>query len=85
MRNPPPEVYLSWPAPNYVDPETRGPMLVVVPVVLVIISFLIVALRLYTRVVLIKSVGADDWLIGASTVSLNFFLFAYSASWSGGD
>ncbi|PUU75231.1 hypothetical protein B9Z19DRAFT_923157, partial [Tuber borchii] len=81
MRNPPPEVYLSWPAPNYVDPETRGPMLVVVPAILVIISFLIVVLRLYTRFVLIKSVGADDWLIGVSTVSLKITLFAYSASW----
>ena len=85
MRNPPPAVYLSWPAPNYVDPETRGPMLVVLPVVLVTVSFLIVVLRLYTRFVLIKSVGADDWLIGASIVSLKTILLAYSASWSGGD
>ena len=85
MRNPPLEVYVSWPAPNYVDPETRGPMLVVVPVVLAIISFLIVVLRLYIRFVLIKSVGPDDWLIGASTVSLKIILFAYSASWSGRD
>ncbi|CUS11174.1 unnamed protein product [Tuber aestivum] len=69
MRNPPPEVYLSWPAPNYVDPETRGPMLIVVPAVLVVISFLIVVLRLYTRFVLIRSPGPDDWLIGASTVN----------------
>ncbi|RPA93911.1 hypothetical protein L873DRAFT_1632040, partial [Choiromyces venosus 120613-1] len=68
MRNPPPKEYLSWPVPNYIDPESRGSMLVVVPVVLTVISFFVVLLRLYTRCVLIRSVGADDWLIGASAV-----------------
>ncbi|KAG0131508.1 hypothetical protein HOY82DRAFT_591523 [Tuber indicum] len=67
MRNPPPEVYLSWPPPNYADPETRGSMLIVVPVVLIFIEFIIVVLRLYTRLVLMGRVGADDWLIGVST------------------
>ncbi|KAG0642473.1 hypothetical protein HOY80DRAFT_1105061 [Tuber brumale] len=67
MRYPPPEEYLSWPPPNYTDPETRGSMLIVVPVVLIIIEFLIVVLRLYTRLVHIGRVGADDWLIGVST------------------
>ena len=82
MRNPPPSEYLSWPAPNYVDPQTLGPMLIAVPTVLAIISFLIVALRLYTRFVLIKNVGADDWLIGASIVSLKIsFLFNYCTTW----
>ncbi|PWW73517.1 hypothetical protein C7212DRAFT_300074, partial [Tuber magnatum] len=80
MRNSPPEEYPSWPAPNYVDPGTRGPMLIVVPAVLVVISSLIVALRLYTRFALIKSVGADDWLIGASTVSPKLILITCLAS-----
>jgi len=50
-------------------------MLIVVPTILAIISFLIVALRLYTRFVLIKNVGPDDWLIGVSIVSLKIAPF----------
>jgi len=56
-------------------------MLVVVPAVLMMMSFLIVVLRLYTRFVLIRNVGADDWLIGASTVSLKVVLFRWVVEW----
>ncbi|KAG7284914.1 hypothetical protein NEMBOFW57_009529 [Staphylotrichum longicolle] len=30
MRSPPPEILATWPKPNYVNPETRGPALAIV-------------------------------------------------------
>lgn len=59
----PPEVIASWPAPNYVDPETRGPGLVVASTLLASLGILMVAARLYSRFLITKAAGFDDALI----------------------
>ncbi|KAL8682389.1 MAG: hypothetical protein Q9186_001579 [Xanthomendoza sp. 1 TL-2023] len=62
------EIIASWPKPNFVNAETRGPALTVVNIVFIILVFLVVALRYYTRLRITKSFGLDDWVIGASLV-----------------
>lgn len=64
------EVIASWPAPNYVDPITRGPALTVVNIVFIILVFLVVGLRYYARIKISRSFGQDDIVIGLSLVGL---------------
>ncbi|KAH7563537.1 hypothetical protein BM1_00584 [Bipolaris maydis] len=63
MQLPPLSVILSWPAPNYHDPVTRGPALVIVNSIFIALTFLIVAARLYTRIVIKRWFGVDDVFI----------------------
>ncbi|KAI4146456.1 MAG: hypothetical protein L6R39_003453 [Caloplaca ligustica] len=62
------EIIQSWPKPNYVNPETRGPALTVVNIVFIILVVLVAALRFYTRIKITHSFGTDDWVIAASLV-----------------
>jgi hypothetical protein len=64
------DVILSWPKPNYVDPERRGPALVVVNCILLPLSLTVVGLRLYTRLMIVHSAGLDDLFIGLASVNL---------------
>jgi hypothetical protein len=52
-----------------VPTETQGPLLVGVAVGFVIFSGIILLMRLYTRLVLISSPGADDWTIVLAMVN----------------
>lgn len=70
MRYPPPEVINSWPAPNYVDPETRGQSLLVVNITLLSLCIIALAARLWSRLVILRSPGLDDVLITIAMVSL---------------
>jgi hypothetical protein len=63
MKLPPPEVLATWPVPNYIDPEVRGPGLIITQIVLLSIAMIFIAARLYTRIVLVRSFGMDDVLI----------------------
>jgi hypothetical protein len=66
--HPPPSVIASWPAPNYVDPATRGNALVVTVTFLTILATLIVAARIWARFVLVRQPGLDDGLIVVALV-----------------
>jgi hypothetical protein len=68
MRSPPPEVVATWPAPNYVDPEIRGPDLIVVGVVTLAGALLCLGLRLYVRLRIMRKIELDDWVMVAATV-----------------
>ncbi|EAW24072.1 uncharacterized protein NFIA_036440 [Aspergillus fischeri NRRL 181] len=63
MRLPPPEVLLTWPTPNYVDPPTRGNGALIVNIVCLSFAFVVTLLRLYTRLKITYSPGLDDVLI----------------------
>ena len=63
------EIIESWPKPNYVNPITRGPALTVVNIIFIILVFLVVGLRYYTRLRITRSFGQDDVVIGLSVVS----------------
>jgi hypothetical protein len=70
MRNIPPEVYASWPAPNYTNPQTRGPSVVIFNAVLISIVTFTVLLRLYVRAYMLRWLGIDDVFIIIALVSL---------------
>jgi hypothetical protein len=79
MQMPPLGVIESWPVPNYVNPVTRGPANIIINLVFFPLVCLVIALRVYTRLRISKSFGADDWLILASLVCppfpvLNFWI-----------
>ncbi|KAF2140909.1 uncharacterized protein K452DRAFT_288317 [Aplosporella prunicola CBS 121167] len=63
VRNIPISVLLSFPAPNYVDPVTRGPSLVVVNAIFIALVNVIVLARLYTRIFIKRWFGSDDVFI----------------------
>ncbi len=67
MQLPPIEVYLSWPAANYLHPtEVRGPAILVLTFIFVPLLVILVALRAYTRLQLTKNFGYDDVAIVAA-------------------
>ena len=72
-------VLLSWPTPNYVDPIRRGPSLVIVNSVLLPLAIVIVGLRLYTRLFIIRSAGLDDLFIALAVVCNPFQKFVVSS------
>jgi hypothetical protein len=89
MRSPPKEVTSTWPAPNYINPETRGPALIIVEIVALCISTAFLALRLFVRIHILRSPDWDDWLMvvaGASSPapSLLFYLVATRVAPDGG-
>ena len=63
MRNIPVSVMITWPRPNYVDPETRGNSIIYVLSPFLFVSATTVGLRLYTRTVVNRWFGWDDVLI----------------------
>ena len=68
MRLPPPEVMASWPTPNYIDPVTRGPALIIVVVLALTIGVICLGLRLYIRTRILRNLDWDDWLMVAGAV-----------------
>lgn len=74
MRLPPKDVIATWPEPNYDDPDTKGPSLLVVQLCLMPLAMLALGARLYVRVFLMKKAGVDDWLmLGAMVRSPSLF------------
>ena len=65
---PPVEVILSWPTPDYDNPETHGPAGYAIVLALTSLAVLILAIRLYTRKKITKGFGLDDILIVAAFV-----------------
>ncbi|EUC45546.1 hypothetical protein COCMIDRAFT_95210 [Bipolaris oryzae ATCC 44560] len=63
MRSPPPEVLKTWPKPNYIDPVTRGPGLMIVELTLLPIAMIVVFLRLWVRISWLKKSWYDDYLM----------------------
>ena len=65
----PASVRATWPSPNFEDPVTRGPALIVNVVLWIILAIMVVVLRSYTRLRITNSFGPDDILIVISMVS----------------
>jgi len=75
MQLPPMEVLLSWPLPNYVDPVSRGPAVLIVNIVTMSLAFLLTLLRLYTRLRITCTPGLDDIFIVVALVWCHSFGF----------
>ncbi|KIW70237.1 hypothetical protein PV04_02527 [Phialophora macrospora] len=61
--HPAPSVIATWPKPNYVNPDTRGPGLVYICIVFGAIGIITVTARLYSRLFITKAPGLDDLLV----------------------
>lgn len=55
--------------PNYVPPN-RGPLMTVLSILNIILTFFIVIPRLYSRLFIVRSFRLDDWLIIPAFVCL---------------
>jgi hypothetical protein len=63
MRNIPLDVLLTFPIPNYHNPVTRPPTLIIVNVIFLVVVFAAVVLRVYTRMQVKRWFGLDDIFI----------------------
>ncbi|KAF3940645.1 hypothetical protein ABW19_dt0200267 [Dactylella cylindrospora] len=63
MLIPPLDVLLTWPKPNYINPDRQGDFMAPIIIVMTVICAIVVALRLYVRAFILKAFKADDWLI----------------------
>jgi hypothetical protein len=70
------EDLLAFPQPNYVDPEERGNDLTILNSVLLGLSTIFVALRIWSRLLVRKWFGLDDVLILFGFVCVCCSLFA---------
>ncbi|KAK1707760.1 uncharacterized protein BDZ83DRAFT_724513 [Colletotrichum acutatum] len=71
MRYPLPEVVKSWPPPNQVDPESKGPSLLIIESISLSIALICILLRLYVRTFMMRKSWWDDWLkVGAAIFSI---------------
>lgn len=70
MRIPPWNLVLNlWPDPNYDDPVTQGPSLIIVNAVFMTLVVLAVAGRFYSRLCIQKWFGVDDAMMVLAFVS----------------
>ncbi|KAH3907378.1 hypothetical protein HBI56_157520 [Parastagonospora nodorum] len=60
----------TWPAPNYVDPETRGWGAPAGIIFMCVVTSCVVVARLWARFGIKRTAGWDDWLIIASMPGL---------------
>ena len=65
---PTPAEILAWPKANYTHPETRRPLVLGVEIPLTILTILFTAGRFYSRTVIVKALGWDDWFMLVATV-----------------
>lgn len=62
-RFPTPEEFASWPPPNYVDPETARPLALGIVIPMSVLVIVAISGRFYSRTVLVKTLGWDDWIM----------------------
>ena len=61
----------SWPDPNYVDPETRRPLLLGIEMPLTVLAILFVGARFYARTYVRRVLGEDDWVMVGSQETIS--------------
>ncbi|RMZ77903.1 hypothetical protein DV738_g4147, partial [Chaetothyriales sp. CBS 135597] len=82
--DPPESVINSWPTPNYVNPETHGPGLVIICILMASLGVVVVSIRLYSRAFITRALGIDDALIvvaSAFAIALSVLNALASSKW----
>ena len=74
MRIPPGWVIEHWPTPNYVNPVTHGPAILIVNVIFLALVLVAFVGRFYSRIVVKKWFGIDDVMCVLGLVSAAFHL-----------
>jgi hypothetical protein len=70
MRIPPITVIAQWPTPDYADPVTHGPAILIVNVMFIVLVLVAFVGRFYSRIVIKKWLGIDDFMCVLALVSL---------------
>lgn len=65
----PPDVVAGWPAPNYANPETKGPALPTIVILFYALAAVALAVRLYDKVRISRRFFVEDYLIIVTMVS----------------
>ena len=60
----------QWPTPNYSDPATHGPAILIVNVFFITVVMIVVIGRFYSRIFIKKWIGIDDGICVLALVSL---------------
>lgn len=68
--DPPSSVILSWPAPNYVNPEAHDWTGTVVVIIFLVLTFAVFVARIWARLRLAKNAGLDDLLMSVAMIPL---------------
>jgi hypothetical protein len=80
MQPPPLSIIESWPAPNFVNPETRGNANIILNIVFYTLLLFFIGLRIFTRTYLRSSFGADDvFMLLALIPASTFFVISVLA------
>ena len=69
MRSPPLEVVVQWPTPNYDDPVTHGPSLLITNIIFITLVMVAFVGRIYSRIFIRGWLGVDDALCVLALVS----------------
>ncbi|OCK75112.1 hypothetical protein K432DRAFT_429625 [Lepidopterella palustris CBS 459.81] len=81
MSAPTPEQMANWPAPNYINPETRVNVALGWIITTMTLMLLFIAARIYSRAVIKGSFGRDDWVMTvAAALSLSVSITACAAT-----
>ncbi|KAF2663235.1 hypothetical protein BT63DRAFT_380313 [Microthyrium microscopicum] len=63
MTYPTEEEWNNWPAPNFVNPQSRKPIVIGVEIPITVIAATVVIARFYARTYIKHVLGWDDWLM----------------------
>jgi hypothetical protein len=74
-----PSAVASWPTPNYINPETRGPELWIVSGIFFFVATVSVWTRLYSRCFIRHWFGLDDWLILVAYVRSQWYVWRFKS------
>lgn len=61
--------FASFPPPNYIDPETRLPLALAICIPMSVLVTVAISARFYSRTVLVRALGLDDWIMLLAAVS----------------
>ncbi|THX80097.1 hypothetical protein D6D05_04654 [Aureobasidium pullulans] len=72
---PPPEAFATYPAPNYIDSQTRGKANCITAIVCGVLSIFFVSLRLIARLRIKRGLGWDDfWILFGLIFGICFYI-----------
>jgi len=77
---PPPSAIAGWPRPNLVNPERHGLGLLILCFTLGPLSVLLPFGRLWTRFIIQRNAGIDDYLLAIGLIPLGALLVIISLS-----
>jgi len=62
--------------PNFVDPETRGPVLLIVGSIFMVIMLVLASMRFYTKIFIVRRLTWDDYTCGIAVVGTIMYFIA---------